>query len=50
MTEGGASLSPNIHSEETEKKRAETRKRTQALVGENHPRAKLSDKEVWEIR
>lgn len=50
MTEGGASLSPNIHSEETERKRAETRSRTQALVGENHPRAKLSDKEVWEIR
>lgn len=49
-TEGGQSLSPNIHSPETEKKRYETRELNQSLKGENHPRAKLSNEEVILIR
>ena len=50
MTEGGQFWSPTIHSEETERKRAETRKKNQSLKSENHPRAKLSNDEVLEIR
>ena len=50
MTEGGQFWSPNIHSEETERKRAETREKNQSLKSENHPRAKLSNEEVLKIR
>lgn len=50
MTAGGSNFSPNIHSAETERKRKQTREKTQALVGENHPRAKLTNEEVLTIR
>lgn len=50
MTLGGSSLSPKIHSEETEIKRQQTREKTQSLMGENHPRAKLTNDEVLAIR
>ena len=50
MTEGGQFFSPKMYDPETEKKRAATRERTQALVGENHPRAKLTNAEVENIR
>lgn len=50
MTEGGQFFSPKIYDPETEKKRAATREKTQALVGENHPRAKLTNIEVENIR
>lgn len=50
MTEGGQYWSPNIHSEETERKRKETLAKTQALMAQNHPRAKLTNEEVINIR
>lgn len=50
MTAGGSNLSPSIHSAEVEQKRKQTREKTQALVGENHPRAKLTNEEVLNIR
>lgn len=50
MTAGGSNFSPNIHSVETEQKRRQTREKTQSLVGENHPRAKLTNEEVLNIR
>lgn len=50
MTEGGQALSKNIFSEETEEKRRETREKNKSLKSENHPRAKLTNDEVWLIR
>lgn len=49
-TEGGQSWSQKIHSEETELKRKETREKNQSLMGENHPRSKLTNQQVWDIR
>lgn len=49
-TEGGTSWSPNIHSKETEEKRRLTREKNQSLMSENHPRAKLTNEEVINIR
>lgn len=49
-TEGGTSQSPNIHSVETEEKRRKTREKNCSLMGQNHPKAKLTDKEVILIR
>lgn len=49
-TEGGQNLSPNTHSEESERKRQQTRELNQSLKGENHPRAKLTNEEVFIIR
>lgn len=49
-TEGGQHWSSNIHSEEAELKRKETRKKNKSLMSENHPRAKLANEEVWNIR
>lgn len=49
-TEGGQFWSPNIHSTEVELKRKETREKNQSLMSENHPRAKLTNQQVWEIR
>lgn len=49
-TEGGQYWSNNIHSEETEKKRKKTRELNQSLKGQNHPRAKLTNNEVINIR
>ena len=49
-TEGGQYWSENIHSEETERKRAETRAKNHTFQGEKHPRAKLSNEEVIYIR
>lgn len=46
MTEGGSHFSPNIHSAETEEKRRQTRENNKSLQCENHPRAKMSNKEV----
>lgn len=49
-TEGGQFWSPNIHSVETELKRKETREKNKSLMSENHPRAKLTNEQVWNIR
>ena len=49
-TKGGQSWSENIHSKETEEKRKQTRLKNQSLMSENHPRAKLTNQEVWDIR
>ena len=49
-TLGGQNWSENIHSEEIEQKRKETRELNQSLKGENHPRAKLTNEEVLSIR
>ena len=49
-TEGGQFWSPNIHSKETELKRQQTRKKNKSLMNENHPRAKLTNQQVWDIR
>lgn len=49
-TKGGQSLSPNVHSVEAEKKRKITREKNQSLKSEKHPRAKLTNHEVTEIR
>lgn len=49
-TAGGQYWSPKIHSEETEEKRRETREKNKSLQGENHPRAKLSNSEVYFLR
>jgi group I intron endonuclease len=49
-TEGGTQWSPIIHSPETEAKRAATREQHGSLKGAKHPRAKLSEQEVWDIR
>lgn len=49
-TEGGQFWSPNIHSEETEEKRKQTREKNKSLMSENHPRAKLTNQQVWDIR
>lgn len=50
MTEGGTTFSLNIHSAETEEKRRKTREKNQSLKSENHPRAKLTNEEVFNIR
>lgn len=50
MTLGGQNLTPNLHSSETEKKRRATREKNDSLKGENHPRAKLTNDEVIQIR
>lgn len=49
-TEGGQFWSPNIHSQESEQKRKNTRELNQSLKSENHPRAKMTNKEVLSIR
>ena len=49
-TEGGQFWSPNIHSEEIETKRRQTREKNKSLMSENHPRAKLTNQQVWDIR
>ena len=49
-TEGGQSWGVNVHSEETQAKRLATLELTKALKDENHPRAKLSNEEVIQIR
>jgi len=49
-TEGGQYWSPNIYSEETELKRQKTREQNKSLMSENHPRAKLTNQQVWDIR
>lgn len=49
-TKGGQFWSPNIHSEETEEKRKQTREKNKSLMSENHPRAKLTNQQVWDIR
>lgn len=50
MTLGGQNLAPNLHSPETEEKRRATREKNNSLKGENHPRAKLTNDEVIQIR
>lgn len=50
MTTGGSYFTPKIFSKETEEKRKKTREQNKSLQGENHPRAKLSDQEVLNIR
>ena len=49
-TLGGTYFSENIHSKETEQKRQITRELNQSLKSENHPRAKLKNEEVIQIR
>lgn len=49
-TKGGQFWSSNIHSEETEEKRKQTREKNKSLMSENHPRAKLTNQQVWDIR
>lgn len=49
-TEGGQFWQPNIHSEEIEEKRRITRELNESLKGQNHPRAKLTNDEVIDIR
>lgn len=49
-TPGGQYWSENIHSPETEEKRRQTREKNQSLKSENHPRAKLTNQEVFDIR
>lgn len=49
-TVGGQEWTPLIHSEETERKRKQTLSQTQALMAENHPRAKMSNEEVLSVR
>lgn len=50
MTPGGQYWTETIHSSKTEEKRKLTREKNQSLKGENHPRAKLSNNEVINIR
>lgn len=50
MTKGGQFWSPDIHSKETEIKRATTRENNKSLMDENHPRAKLTNEQVLKIR
>lgn len=49
-TPGGQFQSPNLFSSETEEKRRITREKNKSLQNENHPRAKLTNQEVIEIR
>lgn len=49
-TEGGQFWNPSIHSKETELKRQQTREKNKSLMSENHPRAKLTNQQVWDIR
>lgn len=50
MTKGGQFWSPKVHSQETEAKRAVTREVNKSLMDENHPRAKLTNNQVLDIR
>ena len=47
---GGDSLPENMHTDEMENKRRETRIKNGSLKGDKHPRAKLLKEEVIEIR
>lgn len=49
-TSGGQNWSENVHSTEAEHKRAITREKNKSLQSENHPRAKLTNEEVYKIR
>ena len=49
-TPGGQKWSNNIHSKETELKRQKTREQNQSLKSENHPRAKMTNQEVIDVR
>lgn len=49
-TIGGQEWSTLIYSEETKQKRKQTLSETQALMAENHPRAKMSNEEVLSVR
>ncbi len=49
-TKGGQFWSPKVHSLEVELKRQETREKNKSLQAENHPRAKLTNEEVLQIR
>lgn len=49
-TAGGQFWAPNIHSQEVEEKRRQTREKNQSLMNEKHPRAKLTNDEVIYIR
>lgn len=49
-TEGGQNWSSNIHSPEVEAKRKATLEEHKSLQSENHPRAKLTNEQVWDIR
>lgn len=49
-TLGGQSLSENLFSKETEQKRAQTREKNSSLKSDKHPRAKLTNQEVINIR
>lgn len=49
-TPGGQNWSNNIHSKETELKRQKTREQNQSLKSENHPRAKMTNQEVIDVR
>ena len=49
-TLGGQNWSNNIHSKETELKRQKTREQNQSLKSENHPRAKMTNQEVINVR
>lgn len=49
-TAGGQFWAPNIHSPEIEEKRRQTREKNQSLMNEKHPRAKLTNDEVIQIR
>lgn len=50
MTLGGTFLSPKVLTKEAEMKRNLTRESKQSLQDENHPRAKLTNEEVLNIR
>ena len=49
-TKGGQYWSNNVHSKEAEEKRRITREKNKSLMSENHPRAKLTNQQVWDIR
>lgn len=49
-TPGGQYWTDNIHSEETELKRQITREKNNSLKSENHPRAKMTNEEVINVR
>ena len=49
-TEGGQTLSSELFSSKTNEKREVTRKKNKSLMAENHPRARLANDAVLEIR
>lgn len=49
-TLGGTNLPDSIKSKETEEKRAKTREKNKSLQAENHPRARLTNEEVYDLR